>query len=360
MIIEDKILLFLDKFQFLSHKKRLAIYELLCNEDFFEKFSNSYYLIEKIISYSQFSSMCKDLRDENIDDYIKSIYDKGIKIITINSKDYPFSLKNIDNPPLVLYAKGDISLLHETNSNFAIVGTRHPTNYGKEVTEKFAKELTENGFNIVSGLADGVDTISQRSCLNAGGKTIGVLAGGLDYIYPPSNKSLSEQIIKNGLIVTEKPSFYRAVSYDFPYRNRIIAGLSCAVLITEASLKSGTMYTKEYALEYGKELFVVPGNITSSSSEGCNTLLKDLRIAMVTNTNDILENFNRTAKPIKAPTIQLSIDEAIVYDILKSGEKTFDEILLNTNFETANLSTLLTKMSLRGIIKKTAGNNYRI
>lgn len=360
MLIEDKILLFLDKFQFLTYKKKLNIYELLCREDFFDRFSKSYATIEQIISYSQFSTMCIDLKNNNIDDYLESIKKKGIVTVTINSKFYPNFLKNIDNPPFVLYCRGHVELLNELNSNFAIVGTRHPTNYGKQVTEKFAKELTENGFNIVSGLADGVDTISQSTCLKNGGKTISVLAGGLDYIYPPSNKLLSEEIVKNGLLITEKPPFYRAVNYDFPYRNRIIAGLSCGVLITEASLKSGTMYTKEYALNYGKELFVVPGNITSSSSEGCNALLKDLRIAMVTNIDDILENFNKTAKPVRTQSIQLSIDEAIVYDILKAGEKTFDEILLSSNFDTITLSTLLTKMSLRGIIKKTAGNSYSI
>ncbi|MBE5745822.1 MAG: DNA-protecting protein DprA [Clostridiales bacterium] len=357
MIIEEKILVFLNSFDFLSHKKCGKIFDALNGEDFFKNFIKNYNKIEDVVSYVQFSNMYAQI--DNFDNYLNGILKNGIKIITILSKDYPETLKNIDEPPYVLYCKGDISLL-KSEFNLAIVGTRHPTNYGKQITEKFSTELTINGFNIVSGLADGVDTISHTACLLNKGKTIAVVAGGLDNIYPSGNIKLSEKICEKGLLISEKPPHYKAKNYDFPIRNRIIAGLSRGVLITEASLKSGTMHTKEYAINYGKELFVVPGNITSNASEGCNALIKDLRINMVTTVDDILKVFDKPQNKVIPKSIQLSIDEAIIFNLLKTGEKTFDEILINTNFDVKTLTNLLTMMSFRGIIKKLAGNIYSL
>ena len=364
MKIEEKVLIWLDKFEFLTYKKRVKIFDTLFSENFFNEFISSFGKIDKFISYSQFSKMQIDLKNNNVDDYINSLLSKGIKIITLYSDNYPENLKNIgeeNNPPLVLYCKGDITLLDCTkNLNIAMVGTRKPTNYGKEITEKFSTELSENGFNIVSGLADGVDTISHKACLKAGGKTIAVVAGGLDKIYPVLNTKLSEEIAKTGLLLTEKPPCYSVQNYDFPIRNRIIAALSGGVLITEASLKSGTMHTKEYALEFGKELFVVPGNITNSQSEGCNSLIKSMQGTIVLNVNDILEVFNKPKYKIKPKTVQLNLDEAMIFEILKCGEQTFDEILLKTNFDVKTLTNLLTMMTIRGIIKKLAGNIYSL
>ena len=364
MKVEEKILIWLDKFDFLTYKKRVKIFDMLFCDNFFENFISSFEKIKNIVSYSQFAQMQIDLKNNGVDDYINSLVEKNIKLITIKSENYPQNLINMGeeyNPPLVLYCKGDVSLLdNEKNLNIAMVGTRKPTNYGKQITEKFSRELAENGFNIISGLADGVDTISHRGCLDAGGKTIAVVAGGLDKIYPVLNTKLSEEIATSGLLLTEKPPYYIAQNYDFPMRNRIIAGLAGGVLITEASLKSGTMHTKEYALEFGKELFVVPGNITSSQSEGCNSLIKSMQGTITLNVNDILDVFNKPKHKIKPKTVQLSIDEALIFDILKNGEQTFDEILLKTNFDVQTLTKLLTMLTFRGIIKKLAGNTYSL
>lgn len=356
MEVRDKILIFLDRFEFLTHKKRELIFDRLNSNDFFDKFINKFNDLQDLINYAQFSTMYAGISD--MDNYIKSILNKNIKIITKFSEDYPKEFENIDSPPLVLYCKGDISLLK--GNNIAIVGTRRPTNYGKIITEKFARELTLNGFNIISGLADGVDTIAHKTCLKENGKTISVLAGGFDNIYPSINKTLSENIGEKGLLISEKPPHIKALGFDFPIRNRLIAALSKGVLITEATLKSGTMHTKEYAINYGKELFVIPGNITSSASEGCNALIKELRVNMVTDIKDILEVLHQPQKQIKEKAVQLSIEEMSIYQILKDGEKTFDEILIQTNFDIKSLSNLLTMMSFRGIIRKLAGNIYSI
>ena len=360
MNTEDKIIIWLNKFDFLTHKKRANIFDTLKSETFFDDFVLNYAKIEKFIDYTQFSTMCADLKYYNIDSYIDLLNHRGIKLITKSSKYYPTTLLEVDNPPDVLYCKGDVSLL-SSELNIAMVGTRRPTSYGKIITEKFSRELTLNGFNIVSGLADGVDTISHRTCVENGGKTIAVVAGGLNKIYPAFNIKLSERIVETGgLIVTEREPDYSAMNYDFPIRNRIIAGLSKGVLITEASLKSGTMHTKDYALEYGKELFVVPGNITSGASEGCNEIIKQLPACMVTSLDDILKVFDKPKNKVVPKQIQLSVDEALVFNILKDGEQTFDEILVKTNLDAKDLSKLLTFMNFRGIIKKLAGNNYSL
>lgn len=360
MEIEEKILVFLNKFDFITHKKSVNIFNALNSETFFEDFIFNYSKIENYIDYSQFSLMQTDIKNNNIDDYIDLLHSRGIELVTINSKLYPKCLKEIDNPPRVLYCKGDVKLLNNDNI-IAIVGTRKPTNYGKTITEKLARELTENGLVIISGLADGVDTISHRASVENNGKTIAVLAGGFNHIYPASNIGLMDKIIKTGgLVITEREPNYTAQNYDFPIRNRIIAGLSKGVLITEASLKSGTMHTKEYAINYGKELFVVPGSILSSASEGCNSIIKQIPSTMVLSVEDILKVFNKTKKENNKKSIQLSVDEAIIYNILKDGEMSFDEILIKTNLSVKELTNLLTLMSFRGIIKKLAGNIYSL
>ncbi len=359
MKIEDKILIWLDKFEFLTPKKRATIFDTLKSETFFEDFVKNYPKIEEVVTYNQFAIMQQDIKNVGIDKYISELESKNIIPITKNNENYPKSLLQIGDPPEILYCKGDISLLNSEN-NIAIVGTRRPSNYGREITEKLARELTASGFNIVSGLADGVDTISHKGCLKEGGKTIAVVAGGLEYIYPALNKKLSEEIAKSGLIVTEKPPKYKAQTYDFPIRNRIIAGLAKGVLITEAGLKSGTMHTKDYAIEYGKELFVVPGNITNEQSEGCNHILKQLPSNMVLSVNDILDAFNKPKYKVVPKNVQLNLDEAMIFNLLKNGELTFDEILLKTQLDGNSLLKTLTLLSFRGIIKKLAGNTYSL
>lgn len=364
MEIREKILVWLNKFEFLTYKKRVKIFDMLNSESFFKEFISSFEKLEDILSYAQFCQMQIDISNDGVDGYINSLLKKGIELVTLYSKDYPESLKNIreeDNPPLVLYCKGDVTLMNqEQNINIAMVGTRKPTNYGKQITEKFARELTENGFNIVSGLADGVDSVAHRACLQAGGKTIAVVAGGLDKIYPALNTKLSEDIAVNGLLLSENPPTYVAQNYDFPKRNRIIAALASGVLITEAGLKSGTMHTKEYALDYGKELFVVPGNITSSQSEGCNHLIRNMQGIITLSVDDILKTYQKPMHKIVPKSVQLSLDEALIFNILKDGEQTFDEILLKTNFDVKSLLNLLTSMTFRGIIRKLAGNTYSL
>lgn len=211
-----------------------------------------------------------------------------IEEISIKNNKYPNQLKNIYDPPAKLYVLGNRSILNQRN--FAIVGSRKATQYGKKIAMQISKELAENGLNIVSGLAIGIDSYAHLGCLQVkdAGKTIAVLGSGLDVIYPKENRKLAEQIINSGgCIISEYPIGSKIEKNNFPQRNRIISGLSEGILVVEASQKSGALITAEFGAEQGKEVFAVPGDINKEQSEGCNLLIKD-GANVVTSSQDII------------------------------------------------------------------------
>ena len=209
-----------------------------------------------------------------------------IEEISINSKEYPQNLKNIYDPPKKIYLIGNKDLLYQ--KGIAIVGARDATQYGKKIAYNLAKELSEQNIVIISGLAIGIDSYAHKGALEKG--TIAVLGSGIDNIYPKQNLELAREIIKNkGCIISEYPLGTKPERLHFPQRNRIISGLSDGVVVIEASKKSGALITAEFALEQGKEVFAVPGDINKKQSEGTNQLIKDGAI-LLTSATDILEN----------------------------------------------------------------------
>lgn len=196
-----------------------------------------------------------------------------IKVIPFNSDYYPQSLHDLVDPPTVLYAKGDISLLVEPKK-IAIIGSRKATNYSSLALEYIVPPLVEENIVIVSGLAKGADSLAHRATMKYGGKTIAVLGHGFSHLYPEENKELACQIEGNHLLLTEYPPYVGVQKWHFPMRNRIISGISNAIVVTEASLKSGTLITTDHALEHGKDIFVVPGPIVKEQSKGTNSLLR--------------------------------------------------------------------------------------
>ena len=211
---------------------------------------------------------------------------KVIKI-NINSKYYPERLRNIDDAPKELYCLGNLELLNYKN-NIAMIGSRNCSSYGERAAKDFAYNLAKEDICIVSGLAKGIDSFSHIGALNAKGKTIAVLGSGLDNIYPKENIKLVEEIIKNnGLVISEYPLGTKPLKYHFPARNRIISGLSDSVLVVEARRNSGTNITVDFALEQGKDVFVIPGNIYSKTSDGTNFLITEGAIPVL-NYKDIL------------------------------------------------------------------------
>ncbi len=237
----------------------------------------------KLAWEAQSKQVSKNLEPEN---YVQDLKKDGINWLTIFDKDYPKLLKEIYDPPIILYYRGEIK--KEDQKAIAIVGTRSITDYGKIVTRQFAKDLVLNNLTIISGLARGVDTQAHLAAIESGGRTIAVLGGGLNKIYPHENKGLAERIIKHGAVISEFLPNDDPKPGNFPARNRIISGLSRAVLVTEAAEKSGSLITAKLALEQGRDVFAIPGPITSELSKGPIDLIRAGAIP-VTNTQEILE-----------------------------------------------------------------------
>ncbi|MGE6609019.1 DNA-processing protein DprA [Peribacillus sp. NPDC076916] len=216
----------------------------------------------------------KDLHSLNTIDKLKNYEDSQIHCLTIFDDEYPFLLKQIFDPPWVLYYKGDKKLLTRKNT-LGVVGTRKPTSYGLEALKSILLPLVKKKFVIISGVAAGIDAESHKITLREGGDTIGVLGGGLMQIYPKSNVTLAEEIVNKGLLISETPPEMKAEPWMFPLRNRIISGLSQGVFVVEAKERSGSLITAQAALEHGREVFALPGNVTSLESLGTNQLISD-------------------------------------------------------------------------------------
>ncbi len=293
----------------------------------------------------------------------ESLENGPIKFVTIFDKNYPERFKELDIPPFILYYVGDYSLLEKRC--VALVGTRNCTRYGAEITEKFAREIAQAGFCVVSGLADGVDYHAHVGTLEVGGKAIAVLAGGLNYIYPASNAELARKIISSGgLIISEQAPDFKPQSYTFIQRNRLIAAASEGVLVTEAGSKSGALHTVNFALDLGKDIFAVPGNVNSKASEGTNKLIKQFYNTCVISGSDVLDvlceselDLNKSKVDIE---FSLNEQEKLVMDLLKINELHIDEIVQKTKINLKSLTGLLTMMEIRGLIRRLPSNYYKV
>ena len=215
----------------------------------------------------------------------KLLVSNNCKYITLIGNDYPYRLKHIYKPPFVLFYKGDISLLNTPRKTIGVVGSRENSDYGSFVTEKFVKDLVKENVVIISGLARGIDSIAHKTCLENNGNTIAVIGNGIDSCYPSDNLELQNEIASKGVVISEYPSFVPSNKEHFPKRNRIIAGLSDGILVSEAKYKSGSMITVSRALEMGKEIFCIPDLVYKES--GCNKLIKE-GAKLVENVSDIL------------------------------------------------------------------------
>ena len=289
--------------------------------------------------------------------YLDTVYERGIKVVSVVDRDYPANLRKISDAPPVLYYKGTFSTNKGTPQDdlaLAVVGARYCTAYGRQVTEKLVFDLVNAGLTIVSGLARGIDSIAHRTALAAGGRTIAVLGSGIDVIYPPENKNLSEQIIKNGAVVCEFPLGFAPKAANFPARNRIISGLSLGVLVTEAAVDSGSLITAGQAAEQGREVFAVPGPINSKMSGGANNLIKE-GVHPVTESQDILQilNIEKRQKQAVTKNVVLPQDEieTAILKALDSQTLHIDRIVAETGIKIDKVTAALTVMEIRGLVK---------
>jgi DNA processing protein len=283
----------------------------------------------------------------------------GVDIITLDDPAYPDNLRDIPDPPLFLYIKG--MLKPEDGNAVAIVGTRKPTHYGKTVTLRLAGELASSGFTVVSGLARGIDTQAHRGALTARGRTIAVLGCGIDVVYPPENRALMEEIGGSGAVVTENPFGTQPESGYFPARNRIISGLAHGTVIVEASEDSGSLITAQYALDQGRKLFAVPGNIGSPVSRGTHSLIRE-GATLVEGTDDILTGLgakpSRGGRPAARPLPQLTLDEAAVLKCMTNEPKHIDVLMNESRIAAGALSGALINLELKGLAKQLPGKYF--
>ena len=355
MTNNDKNILWLDLFDFLTYNKKIKLLSQINKEEDIRQKFLSVPQFKEILSNEEYSKMALCLDDAYLNLKLKKYREDNIVPITFNNPNYPYMLKEIETPPLCLYCKGNIQLLN----SFAIgvVGTRKPTEYGVVVTKQYSKELCKADVTIISGLAVGIDTIAHKTAIEEKGKTIAVLAGGFYKIYPAINANLAKLITENNLLISEYAPEILPQTYYFPIRNRIIAGLSKGILVTEMGEKSGAMHTINYALEFNRDIFVVPGKINSPMSKGTNNLIKNLQGCITTEPADILENYQLTLKSNNV-TVQLDLSSQLILEFVKTEKKTFQEIFDYVKLPISDLNTLLMTLEMEGLIMKFANNSY--
>lgn len=273
-----------------------------------------------------------------------------------NEDRFPQILKTIPRPPEKLYCKGDTSLLNTTC--IAIVGSRAATEYGKWTAYTLAKRIAQSGVTVVSGLAEGIDSEAHRGALEAGGKTIAVLGNGTDICYPRHNKNLYENIIKEGLVISEYEDGTKPERYTFPQRNRIISGLSMATVVAEAGIKSGSLITADLAEDQGRAVFAVPGNINRKTSFGCNKLIADGANILVT-FDDVLSYLNVEIKLDEDEYNGLSQTERLIIEKVKNtGEITVDLLSQSIDMPSSTVSGIITVLEMKGHIHTAYGKIF--
>ena len=284
----------------------------------------------------------------------------GVRVVTLLAEEYPKILLQIPDPPPYLYVRGE---LRGSETSIAVVGSRRASTYGMLTTTRLSTELAEQGVTVVSGMARGVDTAAHRGALGAGGRSIGVLGCGLDVVYPPENRKLFEEMAEKGALVSEFPLGTLPLAENFPRRNRIISGMSRGVLVVEAMVNSGSLITVQFALEQGREVFAVPGNVNAGSSRGTNRLIKQ-GAKLVESVDDILEELPqlsvRNGAGSPAPEFDLSPGEAALYTLLAEAPLHIDDVIVRSSLTVGDVSATLLRLELKGAVIQLPGKYFSI
>lgn len=310
------------------------------------------------LSQQLVQNLIKIRSEVHLNQYAERLKALGIDVLTWQDEGYPRRLIEIDQPPPVLYVRGELKQQDEVA--VAVVGTRRVTRYGTQVTQEIAVALAQNGVCVVSGMARGVDALAHSAAMEAGGRTIAVLGSGLDQIYPPEHRTLAERIVRQGALISDYPPGTKPDATNFPPRNRIISGLSLAVVVVEAGEKSGALITASFAADQGRDVFAVPGNIKSPQSAGTNRLIQKGAFPFVT-VEDLLEVLDITVlHQQQAARKILPTDpmEAQIYDVLQEQPLHVDEISRLAKLPVAQVTSTLTLMELKGLAKAVGGMSY--
>ena len=294
----------------------------------------------------------------SLEEELDKIQRAGARAITWEDEEYPPRLQHIYAPPPVLYIKG--RLRPEDEWALAVVGTRRPTPYGRAATRRLVESLARHGIAVVSGLAWGIDTEGHSAALSAGGRTIAVLGSGIDVIYPSEHRHIAERIVEHGAVISECPMGTAPAGKNFPARNRIISGMSLGTLVVEAPRGSGALITAQYALQQGREVFAVPGSIFNPASDGTNRLIQN-GAKLVLSIEDILEELNlvaMTAAEEVRKVVPASEEEALLLEHLSIEPVHIDEMSRASGMAAAQVSSTLTLMELKGLVREVGGMCY--
>ena len=297
---------------------------------------------------------------------LKRIADFGCRVLIQSDENYPPSLREIYDPPLVLYVKGGLTA--KDKNAVAMVGSRMTTHYGLETARKLAYQLAYTGVTVVSGGARGIDTAAHQGALSAKGRTIAVLGTGINLVFPPENAELFERIAANGAVMTQFPFNRPADKQSFPIRNRIVAGMTLGTVVVEANLSSGALITANFATEYGRQIFAVPGRIDSPRSKGCHELIKK-GAKLCEGVEDILSEFeylfpssNKPPSPGETgvlPALELSANEQKIFEAVKADdETTIDEIIRASGLPSSTVSVALFSLEMKRLVKQLPGKLF--
>ena len=296
---------------------------------------------------------------DEVERYEKETLKNGIRVVGYNDPLYPVTLKESEDAPVVLYMIGDY--IPEDRFGIAVVGSRKYTHYGESVTQRIAGQLSSAGFTIISGLARGIDTLAHRSALATGGRTVAVLGSGPDVCYPAENKGLMDKISRSGCVISEFPPGTAPNRENFPRRNRLISGLALGVLVVEAAPGSGSLITANYALEQNKEVFAVPGNITSPNSEGTNGLIRQ-GAKMVMKADDIIEELAPVLRGFisakKEEPVELSEEEKSLCLVLSREPRHIDAVCREASLPASKTLEVMLSLELKGVVRQSGGKRF--
>lgn len=312
-------------------------------------------LAQAVAGWEQRVDLCRELR---------RVGEEGLELVTLEDERYPKLLRQIYDPPVVLYVKG--SLTAKDQHAIGIVGSRHATQYGLSTAKKLGFQLAYAGYSVISGLARGIDTAAHEGALASKGRTIAVIGSGMGKLYPPENKALAEKIAENGAVVSEFPVDQPPDRQTFPLRNRIVSGWSCGIVVVEAPVRSGSLITAQQAVEQGRTVYAVPGNIDRPTSHGCNRLIQQgakLILEGADVLDDLMTLFPTEVRAPKleasAPGIELAVEEAAVFEAIGTTEAHINEIAARCPSLSAPLvSVTLMKLEMKRVVKPLPGKYY--
>jgi len=299
-----------------------------------------------------------------VENEIEKLEKHKIKPIYYLDKAYPYRLRNCDDGPVMMYYKGNADL--NENRMISIVGTRKSTLYGKQFTDELMEALKPFDVTVLSGLALGIDTYAHKNAVKHQVKTIGVLGHGFHTIYPASNRELAIEMMKNGGLLTEYLFDMPGNKENFPQRNRIVAGMSDAIIVVESSIKGGSLITADLGNQYNRDVYALPGKLTDQSSLGCNQLIHDHKAAIINNVQGLIRDLGYDIQKKENTEKQLSLLEPLteqeqkVYDYLKTGEKGIDDLHYHTNINVSHLALILLDLEFRHVIKPLPGKTYTL